>query len=241
MRREGSIDFCIDRHLADRIDQLGLAYQVSPFAVLLGGLQIVLQQYTEQERFIISVPFANRYEAKWARLVGPLFGVADPVTRLTARQLARNCCRYSGKNLPSRSPAKPHRGTSPPAASRPVAPAAEFMCCSSTNRVRLWTMQLGELDLSVVENATSAPPDTLAFHLVRGTGEILGRVDYCHDRLDRDLVQCIVNQLKLALATLCDQPAEPLAAVDLITSRQRRSMLQEWNDTARVSAWFDGL
>ena len=235
VRREGSIDFCIDRHLADRIDQLGRPTRFPPLPCCLAACKLSCSSTPNRNVSLF------RYHSRIAtKLNGP--GLSDRSSRC-CRSGHTSTAQATGKELLSllreelavahasceTAPWDVTAGGQPTGGSgRGVHVLFEYQSGASR------TMQLGELDLSVVENATSAPPDTLAFHLVRGTGEILGRVDYCHDRLDRDLVQCIVNQLKLALATLCDQPAEPLAAVDLITSRQRRSMLQDWNDTVRA-------
>ncbi|MFB9364507.1 condensation domain-containing protein, partial [Actinoplanes nipponensis] len=67
-----------------------------------------------------------------------------------------------------------------------------------------------------------------------GDGALQGALDYRSDLFDRSSAELLVARFLRVLDTVTADPGAPLRAVSVLDPGERRRLLREWNDTARV-------
>ncbi|MBW5485661.1 non-ribosomal peptide synthetase, partial [Streptomyces bambusae] len=60
-----------------------------------------------------------------------------------------------------------------------------------------------------------------------------GRIEYATDLFDRETVADLADRFTRTLAELVTRPDQPLSRLDVLTDAERRTVLADWNDTAR--------
>ncbi len=114
-------------------------------------------------------------------------------------------------------------------------PLFQVMLVLQNNVAPQW--RLGELTAAHEVVPTRTSKFDLTFELTeRFTADgqqdgLSGEIEYATDLFDRSTAETLTERLLRVLRSVADDPARPLASVDVLGAAERRTILREWNDT----------
>ncbi len=226
---------------ADLLGSLGaLSRQegVTLFMTLLAAVQTLLARHSGQEDIAVGTPVAGRAQATTEGLIGCFINQlvlrtdlsGDPTFRdLLARVRATAVDAFAHADLPFERLVQelhPDRslGGSPlfgimVVVQPPVEPALATPGGLSWKPARLAT-----------HNGTSKFDLTL--ELTDGESGLSCRAEYSTDLFEPETVEALLARLQLLMRGIVENPDRAISALPLLTERERRKVLVEWNETA---------
>lgn len=231
----------------------GLAQQegATIFAVLLAAYQLLLSRYAGSNDVIVGCPMSGRTEASFADTVGyftnlvPVRTVVDP--QLTLRELVRRVRdgvlrAMAHQDFPFAllvERLKQQRDPKYP----PIVQAA-FMFEKSQHAEQAGMLpflavglegriNIGGLSAQPVAIDHRASQFDLTVMVEEANGELMGLLEFNRRVFDRRTIARFGREWVDLLYRLPDAPDRSLADVDVLTPGERRTILHDWNSTAR--------
>ncbi|MFJ6696345.1 amino acid adenylation domain-containing protein [Streptomyces sp. NPDC091272] len=234
------VPFEVPASLADRLTKLAKREGVSLFMVLQAATATLLTKLGAGTDIPLGSVLAGRADRAVDDNVGFFVNTlvlrtdtsGDPTfTDLLARVRTANLAAYENQDLPFEylvEVLNPSRGTS-------HHPLFQVMLVLQNNETPQW--RLGELAATHEVVPTRTSKFDLTFELTerftaggRPDG-LSGEIEYATDLFDRSTAETLVERLLRVLGSVADDPARPLASVDVLGAAERRTIVQEWNDT----------
>ncbi|MER7927623.1 amino acid adenylation domain-containing protein [Streptomyces sp. NPDC096057] len=234
------VPFEVPAALTDRLTQLARHEGVSLFMVLQAALATLLTKLGAGTDVPLGGVLAGRADRAVDDNVGFFVNTlvmrtdtsGDPAfTDLLARVRTSNLAAYEHQDLPFEylvEVLNPTRGTS-------HHPLFQVMLVLQNNVAPQW--RLGDLAAAHEVVPTRTSKFDLTFELTeRFTADgrqdgLSGEIEYATDLFDRSTAATLTERLLRVLRSVADDPARPLASIDVLGAAERRTILQEWNDT----------
>ena len=231
--------------------ELAMAEHATLFMVLQAALAVLLTRLGAGTDIPLGTPVAGRTDEDLEDLVGFFVNTlvlrtdtsGNPTFReLLARVRETDLAAYAHQDLPFErivEELNPER----PLARHPlfqVMTVLQSQAAQTLDQAGLGHRDVGGLRIELVPvPATTAEFDlTAAFSEIRtGTGEAAGVIisfEYATDLFDRPTVEMFLARLDRLLQALVADPDTSIAAVDIMTPQERRQLLVDFNDTARL-------
>ncbi|HEX6038806.1 amino acid adenylation domain-containing protein, partial [Longimicrobium sp.] len=234
------LDVALDAELSDALRSLSQRHGTTLFMTLLAGWATVLARLSGQDDVVIGTPSANRGRAEVEDLIGffvntlpvrvdlsdrPTVGELLEQVRARALEAQRN------QDIPFEQVVE----RLSPARSRAYSPLFQVMFA--------WQNAPGEaprLPGLTVSNAGAADVETAKFDLSLALweqdGRIVGVMEYATALFDAATVRRFAGYLRRVLAAMAADDAARVDALPLLSSAERRQVLDEWGAGNAVDA-----
>jgi amino acid adenylation domain-containing protein len=228
--------FVVPRELAVRLEEIARGENATLFMILLAAFHVLLHRYTGQDDILVGSPVAGRNRAEVEGLIGFFVNTlvlrgdlsGDPAFRdVVARVKKAATGAYAHQELPFEvlvDELKPERT---------LTQTPLFQVAFALQQPRERTLRLGALRAEVLPFDSGTSKFDLALSMEEAGEGIEGTLEYNADLFDAATVARMVAHFERLLAHVAGDPSQPLSAIELLTSDERRRMLVEWNDTAR--------
>ncbi|HEU4597481.1 MAG TPA: condensation domain-containing protein, partial [Pyrinomonadaceae bacterium] len=225
----------LGREVSDALRELGRREGATLFMTLLAGFKALLWRYTGQEDLVVGSPVANRSRSEVEGLVGFFVNTLALRTRLEASQdfvelvkeVRRVCLgAYAHQDVPFEKlveELQPERNLSHTPLFQVMlsvenAPGAEF--------------RLAGVRAVPLEQETGTAKFDLLLSLSEHEGALVGAWEYSTDLFDAATVERMAGQFAVLLEAAATEPPRRLCDLPLLSERERRQLLFEWNETA---------
>ena len=206
------------------------------FMTLLAAFQVLLYRYSGQEDIAIGVPIAGRTRPELERLIGFFVNTlvlrgdlsGEPsFTAYLARVRARALEAYAHPDLPFEKLVEelhPKRDLS----RNPL-----FQVALVSRNVPAGELQLAGLTVKLLQSGSSESAKfDLSVAIDERGSELSVRAVYATDLFDRDTIERMMGHWRVLLAGIVADPTQSIARLPLLTARERRTLIEEWNATA---------
>ncbi|HEX8139745.1 MAG TPA: MupA/Atu3671 family FMN-dependent luciferase-like monooxygenase [Pyrinomonadaceae bacterium] len=242
--------FRVDREVTRALKALAQESGATLYMVLLASFQVLLHRYTGQRDIIVGSPVSGRQQAALAGLVGyfvnplPLRAdmSGDPVFRQFIAQVRQTVLsafkhqeypfpllveRLQPERDPSRSPLFQVLFTlqkTPAHNEHSLGPLALGESGTKT--------KLADLLLEAVTPEQRVAQFDLSLTLAEDADCLLASFQYNTDLFDRSTISRMSDHFCVMLESITENPDKRISELEILTGRERRQLLEEWNDTA---------
>ncbi|MCQ6555757.1 amino acid adenylation domain-containing protein [Streptomyces sp. C10-9-1] len=236
------VPFEVPAALAGRLTELARREGVSLFMVLQAALAALLTKLGAGTDIPLGSVLAGRGDRAVDDNVGFFVNTlvlrtdtsGDPsFTELLSRVRTAGLAAYENQDLPFEylvEVLNPARGTS-------HHPLFQVMLVLQNNVAPQW--RLGGLEAAHQVVPTRTAKFDLTFELTERFASdgrpdgLSGEIEYATDLFDRSTAESLAGRLLQVLRSVAEDPARRLASVDVLSPAERRTILEEWNDTGR--------
>ncbi|HEX8351781.1 MAG TPA: amino acid adenylation domain-containing protein [Pyrinomonadaceae bacterium] len=227
----------VDARLAEGLRALGREGGATLFMVLLAAFDVLLYRYTGRTDLVVGTPVAGRTRAEVENLIGFFVNTLALRTELDGTVSFRELLRrvrettvgaFAHQELPFEKVVeelRPERNTS-------HAPLFQVMFAlqnASDDELELAGVGVEELD---TETGTAKLDLRLS---ARETHDgLLLSIRYSTDLFDAPRIRLMLAHYRVLLEGVVADPDARVSDLPLLTAGERRQLLVEWNDTARV-------
>lgn len=227
--------FLVPEELSAGLRNLARSQQSTLFMALLAGWQVLLYRYSGQTDLTLGMPIANRSLAETEGLIG--FFVNTLVLRLkldgdqnfpqVIRETKKTTLEaYDHQDLPLE---------------KLVADLRPERSLSQTPLFRLmfnWvntpsaTLKLSGMTWEPIPQEHTTANFDLTLSVSAQDGPLPAGFEYSTDLYEEATMAQMANHLLMILHAVVENPASSIAAAPLLTERERKQMLTDWNQTA---------
>jgi amino acid adenylation domain-containing protein len=218
----------ISQSLMRRLESLSRREETTLFVTLLAGFQTLLHRYTGQSEIVLGTPNAGRTGANSEMLIGCFINTLVMRTDLSGDPTFREALRRT-------------RETVVEALERQDVPferiVEELNVPRALIRNPLFQITFQLFQAPGPANRGSAPLVTqkgttqmdLAIDLFQSPAGLSGTIEYSTELFEPSTIERMLAHLQVVLEGIADDPDRRLSAVPLLTHRERRQLLTEWN------------
>jgi amino acid adenylation domain-containing protein len=231
--RGGRAERLLPASMTAELDAAARRHGVTPFMVLLAGVQGLLGRLSGQEDVAVGTPVAGRRRPEIEGLIGFFVNTlvlrgdlrGDPTAGEVLARVRDTCLEaYSHQDLPFErlvEELRPERDTSR---------SALFSVLLLEQNAPLGERGMGELTLASRELQTGTAKFDLSLAACRVGPRLSLVASYATDLFDAPTIDRLLGHLAAVLAAA---PQVPLSQLALLGAPERHQVLCEWNDTAR--------
>ncbi|WP_433330226.1 amino acid adenylation domain-containing protein [Spirillospora sp. CA-294931] len=233
--------FTLDPELTGGLVRLSRENDATLYMTLLAAFQALLSRCSGQEDFAVGSPVAGRDRRDLEAVVGVFVNMltlraslgGDPTfTELLARTRAAALDAYRHQELPF------ERLVGELDVARDVSRSPLFQALFAMQNFAAGPRAFGGLAAEPWLMDVAATRFDLELYAAEVDGRVEGRFVYNSDLFEADTIERLARHLEALLRAAVTGPDRRLSELPLLTSRERRALLHEWNDTA---ADFPGL
>jgi amino acid adenylation domain-containing protein len=232
--RGGREMFTIPEGTAEVLRALGRREGATLFMTLLAAFDVLLSRYTGQDDIVVGTPIAGRTRAEVEGLIG--FFVNTLVVRarveagLSFREVlgrVKEAClgAYAHQDVPFEKLVEELH----PERSLTHTPLFQVMFVFQSGVPEGLGLAEVNIDLERTANGTARFDLYLA---IEDGEELKGSIEYNTDVYDASTIQHMIGHFQTLLAAAAVMPEQKIAELPLLTEKERRRILVEWNDTA---------
>ncbi|MES2936923.1 MAG: amino acid adenylation domain-containing protein [Pseudomonadota bacterium] len=230
-----SCSFELPGELAQQLHKLAQANGATLFMVLQAAFALLLHRYSGQHDICVGTPVAGRERAELEGLIGFFVNTLVLRTRIEpqasfeqliaqAKEAALGA--YAHQELPFEQLVEHLR----PQRSLSYAPLFQVMFVLQNAPHQ--KLELPGLSLQTVGMPATTAKFDLLCSLTEQQDGVAGTIEYNTDLFDRATVQRFAEHYEVLLRGICEQPALPVKELAVLSGREQRRILLEWNDTA---------
>ena len=230
------LTFKIDPALVEKLHHMAQETGTTLFMNLLAVFGVLLFRYSHQTDFVVGVPVANRNRPEIEPLIG--FFVNTLALRLqmnprmsyseflnTVRQTAMEAVDHQevpfekivdALNIP-----------------RDVSHSPLFQVMFSLNNTTLERQQISDVTVEPLLVHSGTAKFDLTLEMVERPDGLAGMFEYNVDLFDRQTIEQMVNHFQRILATVLNNPSQPLAEIPFLSEEERQRVLVDWNGPVR--------
>jgi len=227
--------FALPLRLLQRLRALGLSEGVTLYMTLLAAFEVLLSRYSGQEDIVVGSPIANRGRPEAEQLIGFFVNSlalridlsGDPRFRdLLGRVRTVALGAYDHQDLPFEKlveELQPDRDMS----RNPL-----FQVTFALQNAPAPPLDLGGLRVQPVAYDVNVTRFDLELHTWEHAGGLVGLFVYSTELFDAATIERMAGHLATLLEAVVEDPDRRLSELPLLTERERRLILVEWNATA---------
>ncbi|MBZ5554817.1 MAG: amino acid adenylation domain-containing protein [Acidobacteriia bacterium] len=225
----------LPKALSEQLRNLARSEGVTLFMLLLAAFQTLLHRYSRQEDVVVGSPIANRTRMEIEPLIGFFVNTlalrtdlsGNPTFReLLARVRAVALGAYSHQDLPFEKLVEEIR----PERSLSYSPL--FQVAFALENAPASPLELAGLTLTPLQVEWKNSKFDLTVFMHESPEGLRGGAEYNTDLFDTTTIERMLSHFRTLLEGIVADPAQPIAALPLLTGTERRQLLVEWNQTA---------
>ena len=232
-------EFAFTDGLPARLRQLCQREGVTLFMLLLGAFQVLLSRYSGQADVLVGTPIAGRNRQEVEGLIGFFVNTlvlradlsGEPSFRDVLRRVKEVCLgAYAHQELPLErlvEELQPERSLS-------HAPLFQVLFALQNTPAKMF--ELTGLEVSEAGLDLSTTAFDLSLNIEEFEEGIFGRLRYNTDLFKADTIRRMAGHYLTLLESIVEDVERSIALLTLLSSAERRLLLEEWNDTKRESA-----
>ena len=225
--------FTIPRPLTDKLKALGHHEGVTLYMTLVAAFQTLFYRYTNQEDILISTATGDRKPAETQQLLGYFLNTVVLRTRISGNLIFRELLKHirevildahAHQDLPFEylvrelQPER-HLGYNPIVqVMMSLEPPFPVLPCG-------WTITLTDIQ-------TKTARFDVCMELDERPEGLVGWFEYSTDLFDESTIIRMIGHWQTLLASIVQNPAQPIAELPLLTEGEQRQLLIEWNNSA---------
>src|SRR5262249_55588847 len=225
----------LSEHSSQASMKLSRSLGATPFMVLIAAFVTLLYRYTGQEDLLVGTPIANRNRREIEDIIGLFintlvfrisFSGRPSVRGLLARVKEAALGAYAHQEVPFEKlveDLQPERDIS-------RTPLFQVMFVLQPPMPDWKTTEL-RIKPWVLEGSTSKFEMTLSI-IEEADGRLQGWLEYNTDLFEASTIERLIGHYETLLSAMAADPEQPVATLPLLTQRESRRILLEWNDTA---------
>jgi amino acid adenylation domain-containing protein len=241
--------FVISGPLTARLKELSHKQEATLFMTLLAGLKVLLLRYTGQADILIGSPIANRTHSETEELIGFFVNTLVLRTGLSGNPTFKqvlgrvkevSLSAYTHQHMPFEKLVEELH----PERDRSLNPIFQIMFALQNAPTE--PMQLTGLEMTAMEIDTGATPFDLMLLLTEEGEELKGSLEYNTDLFDASTIKRLIQHYCRLMQGVVTAPETPIWSVPLLSDKERRQLLVEWNETKKdydagrcVHQWFE--
>ena len=207
--------------------------RVSLFMALLAVVQVLLSRYTGQEDVLVWTPVANRMRKELEDMIGYFLNMLVlrgrlsgdlPFRELLRRARATTLGALAHQDLPLEKlidVLRPERNQSYPL----------FQVLFVLQNVPMPNVEMAGLNARQFEVDSGTANFDLTISLTETAEGLTGRIEYATDLFDAERIERMAGHFQKLIEQVCENPAERLSQLSLLTAGERNQSLVEWNRT----------
>jgi hypothetical protein len=226
--------FTVSASLLDQLKNMSRREGVTLFMTLLATFDLLLYRYTGQCDLVVGSPVAGRTRSELEGLIGCFVNMLalrtqldedPPVRELLQRVRTVTLGAYGHQDLPFEKLVEELQ------VARDLSRNPIFQVMLALQNTPMPALQGPGLTLEPMEvNSTSSTLD-LSWYLREQMHELQIRVEYNTDLFDAATIMRMLGHFQTLLNGIVAAPGQRLADLPLLTDRERRQLLDEWNAT----------
>ncbi|MFJ4192147.1 amino acid adenylation domain-containing protein [Kitasatospora sp. NPDC089509] len=228
--------FELPAELTERLRALGARHGATLFMVLLAGYQTLLGRLSGAQDVLVGTPIAGRGQRELDGLVGCFVNSlalrgdlsGDPAfAALLERTRDRTLADFDAQEVPF------EQVLDAVGAERDPARHPVFQTMLTLQSARPPRAGFAGLRVDPLDADTGSCLMDLMFTAVERDGGLAFTVEYATDLFDPAGIARLAHRFGVLLSAAADAPDTPLSGLPLLDAAERRTVLTEWNDTAR--------
>jgi amino acid adenylation domain-containing protein len=225
----------LPRELMEQVEALAQREKVTTFMVLLAAFQVLLLRYTGQEDLVVGTPVTNRTQPELANLIGLFDSLlpvrADMSDNPTFQQLLQRVREvvlgvYKHRDVPLE---KLVEIVQP---ERKLVYNPLFQVTFTYHAAALTPPALSDLEVKLLDFDRCMSIFDLELVCTTTERGLLCSVEYSTDLFGEATIDRMLEHLQVLLEGIVAHPELCLAELPLLTERERRQLLIEWNTSA---------
>jgi amino acid adenylation domain-containing protein len=232
--RGGTKYFQLDRQLTQQLKELSQRSGATLFMTLVAALVTLLSRYSGQDDIAIGSPIANRHRSEVESIIGCFINtlvlrtkLADDPTflELLAQVRETTLGAYDRQDFPLEKlveELKPERSLS-------HTPLYQVMFV--LQNAPIGKLELPGLTLSLLELEDAIAKDDLFLSMAETETGMTGELVYNSDLFDRETIERLAINFECLLASIVADPSQKIARLSLLSDREERQLLVDWNAT----------
>jgi amino acid adenylation domain-containing protein len=224
----------ISQSLIRRLEALSRREEATLFVTLLAAFQTLLHRYTGQPEIVVGTPVAGRNRANSEALIGCFINTLVMRTDLSGDPTFREALERT-------------RETVVEGLARQDVPFERIVEALNVprdlvrNPLFQVTFQLFQTPGPAARGAKPVVTQKgttqvdLAIDLFQSPSGVSGTIEYSTELFDSSTIERMMGHFQVLLEGIADSPGQRLSALPLLTHRERRQVLTEWNRAPRGS------
>jgi amino acid adenylation domain-containing protein len=233
-QRGDSIEFSVPVELTVKLKQLCLQEGTTLYMALLAAFQTLMSRYSGQHDITTGSPIAGRRRTETEALIGFFVNTlvlrtdlsgAPGFTTLLQRVKKSTLEAYEHQDVPFE---KLVEVLSP---ERDMSRSPLFQAMFALQNAPYSTLHLGSATLERFDVRTVAAQFDLTVAMAEMADGMQCSIEYCTDLFEAATITRWIEQFKVLLGGIVANPEQSIAALPLLSSSERRQLLDEWNRT----------
>lgn len=229
-------EFAVETRIAQQLVKLAKAQGATLFMVTLAAFQVLLYRYSGQQDIAVGTPTAGRSSNDMEKLIGFFINTlvlrgdmsgAPSFIELLQRTKEVTLEAFAHEDVPFEKlveAVSPERNLG----STPLFQVMMVLQNAPESDLRLGTAKLQPFN--TIDNGTSKF-DLLLQLGEDGSGMLMGSLQYSTDLFDRASMRRLIEHYRKLLSGIAENPMQSIDAFPLLTSSERRQVIEEWNRT----------
>src|SRR5207244_2093359 len=224
----------LSKETADQLKALSRREGVTLFITLLAAFQSLLQRYTGQGDIVVGAPIAGRTRSETERLIGFFVNTLVLRTDLSGNPTFREALArvrkvalgaYAHQDVPFEKlveELQPERNLG----QNPL-----FQVLFSFQNMPRQAFELAGLKVSFLDHGEATAKFDISAFLSETAEGVRGRIEYNTDLFDEATVKRMTEHYAALLESAMREPETSLSSLPILTEKERRQILFEWNAT----------
>jgi amino acid adenylation domain-containing protein len=233
--RGARFPFSVSRDLVDRLHTLSRTQGATLFMTLLAAFQVLLMRYSGLDDFCLGTPVANRPKRETETLIGFFANTLVLRANLSGNPtftdlLARVQETVLGAQAHQDLPFEQLVDALQTVRALSHTPLFQVMFALQTSLAR--SLAITSLEVRAMELDAGGAKFDLSLDMTEDETGLDCAFEYNQDLFDQVTVARMASHLKRLLEGIVDNPQDRLHELPMLTEKERRKILTEWNDTA---------
>ncbi|HEX8851949.1 MAG TPA: condensation domain-containing protein, partial [Pyrinomonadaceae bacterium] len=226
--------FALPANLSDALQASAQSEGVTTFMLLLAAFQTLLHRYTGQEDIAVGSPIANRNRTETESLIGFFVNTlvmrvdlsGDPTfSELLGRVREVALAAYTHQDLPF------ERLVGELQPERRMSHSPLFQVLFVLQNAPMPALELSGLTLTPIIADTGIAKFDLTLSMEETPHGLRGYFGYNTDLFEPSTIERMAGHFRTLLEGVAAHPARRLSELPLLTKKETRQLLDEWNDT----------
>jgi amino acid adenylation domain-containing protein len=233
--RGGVESLTLPPDLTAAIKKLGLEQRATLYMVLLAVFQVLLHRYSGDEDLVVGSAMAGRTQVQTQPLIGLFSNVlamradlsGDPSFQdFLARTRVKCLDAHANQDVPIEKVIEQLSLT------RTASHPAVFQVLFRLQNLGAETAELGPVKLEPFEFDPGTGQFDLSLEIRERQPGLHCALNYNADLYDADTARRILGHYRTLLESVVRDVRQPVSSIEIVPARERRQLLEEWNDTA---------